>query len=167
MSGSASLRALNAMQTGPFASQALVPSASFLSGMPNRISERTPAFQAVRASSTRLSTESCATPGIEAMGLRTPFPETANSGSMKSPGRSRVSRTRPRSVSVLRRRRGRSAGKAMMPHRNPRALPLQGFQRIPSVIACSRSSRSSALSAGPVGSRTLELVNEECQRVKS
>src|SRR5438105_265117 len=86
MSGNASFSALKPVQTGPFASQALVPSASLWSGMPNRIRERTPALYALRASSTRLSTESCATPGMEAMGLRTPRPDTANSGSMKSLG---------------------------------------------------------------------------------
>src|SRR6266850_8469266 len=113
ISGSASLRARNAVQTGPFGSHAAVPSASFLSGIPKRMRERTPAFQAMRASSTRLSTESCATPGIDAIGLRTPLPETANKGSMKSPGESRVSRTRPRSVSVRRSRRGRWTGKVI------------------------------------------------------
>src|SRR3989442_1608250 len=114
MSGNASFSALKPVQTGPFASQAPVPSASLWSGMPNRIRERTPALYAVRASSTRLSTESCATPGMEAMGLRTPRPDTANSGSMKSLGDSSVSRTSWRSVSVRRRRRGRSAGKALL-----------------------------------------------------
>src|SRR6267142_347656 len=113
MSGNASLSALKAVQTGPLGSQALVPSASFRSGMPNRIAERTPAFQAPRASSTRLSTESWATPGIDAIGLRTPFPATAKSGSMKSLGSRRVSRTSDRSVSVRLRRRSRSGGKAI------------------------------------------------------
>src|SRR5437016_5511438 len=117
-SGAASLMALNAVHTGPLGSHAPVPCASVWSGMPNRITLRTPAALAVFVSSTIRSTESCATPGMEPIGLRTPRPLTANRGRMRSDGWMRVSRTMERSAAVRRRRRGRSAGKAIPGNRN-------------------------------------------------
>ncbi len=77
------------------------------------MTDRTPAARAALVSSTIRSTESCATPGMEPIGLRTPRPLTANSGRMRSDGWMRVSRTIERSAAVRRKRRGRSAGKAI------------------------------------------------------
>src|SRR5438128_470964 len=134
-SGAASLMALNAVHTGPLGSHAPVPCASLWSGMPNRITLRTPAALAVVVSSTIRSTESCATPGMEPIGLRTPRPLTANSGRIRSDGWMRVSRTMERSAAVRRSRRGRSLGKAIGQTVTPRhhaaqrpAAPWNGAQ---------------------------------------
>ena len=112
------------------------------------------------------STESCDTPGIDPIGLRTPRPETAKSGSMKSRGRNSVSRTSARNVSVRRNLRGRSTGKAIGAHRNAQLRVIQGFQRTPSVSACSRVEMRSAWS-GLVFPTSVVWEKVACQRVKS
>ena len=66
-----------------------------------------PRSRVSRHFSTRRSTDSCATPGIEATGFSTPLPGTTNSGRIRLSTLSRVSRTMRRSVSVRRSRRGR------------------------------------------------------------
>src|SRR5688572_11073809 len=81
--------------------------------MPKRITDGTPAAKASRAVATMMSGDCRSTPGIEAIGWRTPFPGTAKSGSMKHRGERWVSRTIARSTGERRRRRGRSAGKGM------------------------------------------------------
>jgi hypothetical protein len=113
MSGNFFLMARVACWTRPSSFHASEPTASFLSGTPNRISEGMPSSAAFCASATHSSTESCACPGIDAMGLRVAFPGMTNSGSMKSSARRCVSRTIFRRFSVRRTRRGRYSGNCM------------------------------------------------------
>src|SRR6267143_2132056 len=150
-SGAASLIALNAVHTGPLGSHAPVPCASLWSGMPKRITERTPAARAAFVSSTIRSTESCATPGMEPIGLRTPRPPTANRGRMRSDGWMRVSRTKERSAAVRRRRRGRSAGKPIARTVTPRS---HAAQRLP-------QARRSHLVAQPEGRSVLAGLDQQ------
>src|SRR5882724_7289948 len=152
-SGAASLMALNAVHTGPLGSQAPVPCASLWSGMPNRITLRTPAARAALVSSTIRSTESCATPGMEPIGLRTPRPATANSGRIRSDGWIRVSRTMERSAAVRRRRRGRSLGKPI----EETVTPLHHGAQRPAFGA----SRPSHLVADPEGRGVLAGLDQQ------
>ena len=74
----------------------------------------TPAAQVSRASATMLSTDICATPGIDSTAFFTPRPGHTNIGRMRSSGDRRVSRIMRRIVSVRRRRRGRLIGKGIV-----------------------------------------------------
>ncbi len=77
------------------------------------MTERTPASQPAWASATSSSTESWNTPGMLFTGFLTFSPGTTKSGHIRSSGERTVSRTRVRSASVRRRRRGLSRGNGM------------------------------------------------------
>ena len=72
--GEAFLMASTALCTTPLSSEALLPTASLCSGMPNNSTPATPASAALDAASVTLSTDSWLTPGIEATGFSTPLP---------------------------------------------------------------------------------------------
>src|ERR1700691_459965 len=112
--GTRSLISRIARCTSPSSFHASLPNASLRSGIPNRMTAGTPAAQVSRASATTLSTDICATPGIDATAFFTPRPAHTNIGRIRSSAESRVSRTMRRIVSVRRRRRGRLIGKGMM-----------------------------------------------------
>jgi hypothetical protein len=108
--GTCSFSARTARGMIPASSYAPDPTASFFSGTPKRITERTPASYPACASATSSSTESWNTPGIDFTGVWTFLPGTAKSGQTRSSGARVVSRTRLRRASVRRMRRGRSWG---------------------------------------------------------
>ena len=103
--GLAALIARTARQTGPSGSADEVPTASFSSGIPNRITERTPSEASDFASTAASSADTRSTPGMDNTGWRTPAPGTTKSGAMKSEGASDVSRTIVRRLSERRSRR--------------------------------------------------------------
>jgi len=79
-SGQRFLIALIARWTTPLADHASEPTASFFSGMPNRITDGMPASYAAAAASTALSTDHTCWPGIDEIGFCTPWPGAQNSG---------------------------------------------------------------------------------------
>ena len=105
VAGLAVLIVSTARQTGPRRSAEEVPTASLWSGMPNRMTERTPRAASSAASFAARSGETRSIPGIDGIGWRIPSPGTTNIGAMKSAGSSVVSRTIVRSDSERRRRR--------------------------------------------------------------
>ena len=111
--GTCSLISRIARCTSPWSFHASLPSGSLRCGIPNRIIAGTPAACVSRAARTTWSTDICATPGIEPIGVFTSRPGQTKYGWMKSSGASRVSRIIRRSVSVRRSRRGRFIGNAI------------------------------------------------------
>ena len=103
--GLSALIAFTARQTGPSGSTEDVPRASLWSGIPNRITDRTPRSASAFASLHASSADVRSTPGIDETPWRTPCPGTTKSGAMKSEGASDVSRTIVRRLSLRRRRR--------------------------------------------------------------
>ncbi len=95
--------------TMPSSVHAPEPSASFVSGSPNRRTDVTPAWSSRSASRASSSTLSRCWSGMEAIGSRTPVPGRTKRGCISIDGCSRVSRTRARSEAVRRRRRPRKA----------------------------------------------------------
>ena len=112
--GTCSLISPIARCTEPESLQASLPIASLCSGRPNRMTAGTPAAAISRASRVAMSGDSCATPGIDLIGLLTPRPGHTNRGWIRLSGLSRVSRTIRRSTSVRRNLRGRFNGKAIV-----------------------------------------------------
>ena len=78
--GCAARIARTACCTGPCGSLALLPRSSLCAGSPNSSTDVTPSPAAAPTSATISSTDICATPGIEPIGLRTPSPGQTNSG---------------------------------------------------------------------------------------
>jgi len=99
----------------PIASLAPEPVASLSSGRgtPNSIRPPTPAATASVAATRSESSVCWKTPGIEEISRGASMPSATNIGSTRCRGSSEVSATRRRIAAVLRRRRGRSAGKIM------------------------------------------------------
>ena len=106
--GSSRLSARTACCTGPSSSHALGALGVLVLGDAEQqhAADALPPRPRV-ASRSSSSTDVCDTPGIDETGVRTPCPARTNSGSTSCDGASTVSRTRVRSASVRRRRRGR------------------------------------------------------------
>src|SRR6202046_3509379 len=112
--GTRSLISRIARCTSPSSFHASLPLASLRSGIPNRMTAGTPAAHVSRASATMLSTDICATPGIDLIAFFTPRPGHTNIGRIRSSANKRVSRIMRRIVSVRRSRRGRLIGKGIV-----------------------------------------------------
>jgi len=123
--GWADLIARTASWTAPSSSHAPEPSPSLWSGMPNSITPGTPSASSRPAAATAPEIVRRETPGIDSTGAGA---EATNSGAIRRPGVSSVSRTSSRSAAVRRSRRRRVAGNAIDIDGSDAELPPRGVQ---------------------------------------
>ena len=114
-SGTASFIARSARWTTPSACQASLPTSSFFSGRPNRMTAGMPRRATSSASRAASSAERWNCPGRDGIGLRMPRPGRTNSGNTRSSAARVVSRTRRRMAGLRRSRRGRVSGNDIFP----------------------------------------------------